>query len=166
MLVQVLFLRSGAVTLLKLMPCSYGSGEYGELSTYCRWTRPCKLRASIWQFAVNHNTHHVWFAFKTMHHEQWFHYKDFFVNLLWNRYRATFLHLQPFFHKWWILYRLENLQFTGGVHQLWSQLNTIHPLWSGKHHIHQFIWMQHYSFVCAEWRHCTTYQWFILADQT
>ena len=33
----------------QVMLHSYGAGEYGKLSTYCRWTQPGKLRASIWQ---------------------------------------------------------------------------------------------------------------------
>ena len=83
--------------------------------------------------------------FKTTHYEQWFHYIHIFVNLLWN------LTLQPFsichnvFHNWWISSRFKYLQSTGGVHPLWSQLNTIHRMWSEKHHVHRFIRMQHYT---------------------
>ena len=49
------------------------------------------------------------------------------------------------FHKWRIWTCMENLQFTGGVHQMWSKLNAIHQFWSGKRHVHQFIWTQHNS---------------------
>ena len=113
---------------------SYGPGEYGELPTYYWWTQPCKLRAFIWQFVVNNNIIIIY----TTHHEKWFHYKHIFVNLLSKPCLATLVHFPPFVHQWWISSCLENLQFTGGVHQLWSQFS-IHQLWSGKHPIYQFM---------------------------
>ena len=50
--------------------------------------------------------------------------------MTWPIYIYILLHFPPIFRKWWISGRLENLQFIGGVHRLWS----------GKHHSHQFIW--------------------------
>ena len=62
-------------------------------------------------------------CFKTTCHEQWFHYKHF-VHLLWSLTLQLFSICHHSFHKWWISSRLENLQFTGGVHLLRSQLNS------------------------------------------
>ena len=108
---------------------------------------PCNLRMFIWQFAINNNIIIIY----TTDHEQCFHYKHSFVNLLSNlalQLLSIFCH---FFHKWWISSHLENLQFTGGADQLWSQLNAIHWLWSGEHHIHQFIWTQHNCSTCLNY---------------